>query len=59
MLRSMIRWGHIWKVQKGVKPGLFNMAADVLTKMVMKAQSNGLVVGMASYLIDNRIAILR
>jgi hypothetical protein len=33
-----------------LSPGLFNMAAKVLTKMVLKAQSNGIIVGMAPVL---------
>lgn len=35
------------------------MAAECLTKMVLKAQSNGLFVGMAPDLIDKGVAVLQ
>ena len=57
--------GSYFQSAKGVRQGdplspfLFNMAGEVLTKMVLEAQSNGLIVGLASNLIDKGIAILQ
>lgn len=50
---------------KGVRQGdplspfLFNLAVDCLTRMVLKAQENGLITGLASDFIPNGIAILQ
>jgi hypothetical protein len=38
---------------------LFNLAADVLTRMVASAQQNLLVTGMAEILVDKGVAILQ
>jgi hypothetical protein len=40
-----------------LSPFLFNSVVQCLTKMVVKAQSNGLVVGLAPDLIENGVAI--
>jgi hypothetical protein len=41
-----------------LSPTLFNIAAECLTKMILKAQSNGLFVGLADDLIDKGVAVL-
>ena len=57
--------GPYFQSSKGVRQGdpfspfLFNLAADCLTKMVIKAQQNGLFKGLASDLIPNGVAILQ
>ena len=57
--------GPYFQSSKGVRqgdpfsPSLFNLAADCLTKMVIKAQQNGLFKGLASDLIPNGVAILQ
>ena len=57
--------GSYFQSAKGVRQGdplsplLFNMVGEVLTKMVLEAQNNGLIVGLASDLIDKGIAILQ
>ena len=40
-------------------PFLFNIAADCLTKMVLTAQKNGLIKGLAADLIENGVCILQ
>lgn len=57
--------GKYFQSAKGVRQGdplspfLFNMAGEVLTKMVLSAQRNGLFSGLASDLVENGIAILQ
>lgn len=57
--------GPYFLSHKGVRQGdplspiLFNFAADCLTRMMIKAQSNGLITGLAANLIPNGIAILQ
>ena len=57
--------GPYFQSSKGVRQGdpfspfLFNLAADCLTKMILKAQQNGLFKGLASDLIPNGVAILQ
>jgi hypothetical protein len=57
--------GPYIKSLKGVRQGeplsplLFNFVADGLAKMVHKAQSNGLICGLISHIIDKGIAMLR
>ena len=57
--------GPYFQSSKGVcqgdpfSPFLFNLAADCLTKMVIKAQQNGLFKGLVSDLIPNGVAILQ
>lgn len=57
--------GPYIKSFKGVRQGdplspiLFNFAADCLTRMVMKAQSNGLVTGLVEHIIPRGVAILQ
>jgi hypothetical protein len=57
--------GNYFLSYKGVRQGdplsplLFNLAADVLTRMVASAQQNLLVTGMAKSLVDKGIAILQ
>jgi hypothetical protein len=49
--------GPYFASHKGVRQGdplsplLFNVAADVLTRMVLSAQQNGLVTGLIDHLI--------
>lgn len=62
-LNDMI--GPYFQSAKGVREGdplshmLFNLAAEVLTKMVLKGQSNNLFVGLASDLMDKGLAIMQ
>jgi hypothetical protein len=57
--------GKYFQSAKGVRQGdplspfFFNMAGEVLTKMVLSAQRNGLFSGLASNLVENGIAILQ
>uniref|UniRef100_A0A8I6XWR9 Reverse transcriptase domain-containing protein n=1 Tax=Hordeum vulgare subsp. vulgare TaxID=112509 RepID=A0A8I6XWR9_HORVV len=57
--------GEYFQSAKGVRQGdpvspfLFNLAADCLTKMVLKAQANGLFTGLAADLVENGVAILQ
>lgn len=57
--------GPCFQSAKGVRQGeplspfLFNMAAECLTKMILKVQSNNLFVGMAPDLIDKGVAVLQ
>jgi hypothetical protein len=57
--------GSYFVSHKGVRQGdplsplLFNFVADYLTKMVKKAQSNGLIKGLADNLVPNGVAILQ
>lgn len=57
--------GTYFVSHKGVRQGdplspiLFNFAADCLTRMVLKAQSNNLITGLAANLIPNGVAILQ
>ena len=57
--------GPYFQSAKGVRQGdplsptLFNMAGEVLTKMVLQAQRNGLFTGLADDLIENGVAILQ
>jgi hypothetical protein len=56
--------GSYFQSYKGVKQGdpmsplLFNIVVDCLTRLVLKAQRNGLVTGLISNLIPLGIAIL-
>jgi len=56
--------GPYIKSFKGVRQGdplspiLFNFAADCLTRMVMKAQNNGLFSGLVEHIIPKGVAIL-
>jgi hypothetical protein len=56
--------GPYFMSHKGVRQGdplspiLFNMVADCLTRMVRKAQSHGLITGLASNMIPGGVAIL-
>jgi hypothetical protein len=57
--------GSYFQSAKGVRQGdplaptLFNIVAESLTKMVLKAQENGLLVGLAPDLIQNGVPIPR
>jgi hypothetical protein len=57
--------GPYFQSAKGVRhgdplsPTLFNIAAECLAKMILKAQSNGLFVGLAADLIDKGVAVLQ
>jgi hypothetical protein len=57
--------GPYIKSFKGVRqvdplsPILFNFVADCLTRMVHRAQENGLITGLISYIIPNGLAILQ
>lgn len=57
--------GTYIKSHKGVRQGdplspiLFNFVADCLTRMVHKAQQNGLITGLISHIIPNGVAILQ
>ena len=57
--------GPYFQSAKGVRQGdplsptLFNMAGEVLTKMILEAQKNGLFVGLAPDLVENGIAVLQ
>lgn len=42
-----------------LSPMLFNLAAEVLTKMVLKGQRNNMFTGLASDLVENGLAILQ
>jgi hypothetical protein len=42
-----------------LSPILFNMVADCLTRMIRKAQRNGLITGLADNLIPHGIAVLQ
>jgi hypothetical protein len=61
--RLTIRWGPTCELQRGevgdpLSPILFNLVADCLTRMVRKAQNNGLITGLADNLIPKGVAIL-
>jgi hypothetical protein len=57
--------GAYFQSTKGVRQGdplspfLFNMGGEVLTKMVLQAQHNGLFVGLAPDLVENGVRILQ
>jgi hypothetical protein len=57
--------GPYFQSAKGVRQGdplspfLFNSAVQCLTKMVVEAQKNGLIVGLAPDLIDKGVAIMQ
>lgn len=57
--------GPYFVSHKGVRQGeslspfLFNLAADCLTKMIHRAQQNGLITGLVPHLISNGVAILQ
>ena len=57
--------GPYFQSSKGVRQGdplspfLFNFASQCLAKMVLEAQSNGLIVGMAPDLIEKGVAIMQ
>lgn len=57
--------GAYFQSHKGVRQGdplspfLFNMAAECLCKMVLNAPKNKLIVGLATDLIENGVAILQ
>jgi hypothetical protein len=42
-----------------MSPTFFNMVAECLTKMVLRAQENGLITGFAPDLIDNGVVVLQ
>lgn len=48
-------------VQQGnpLSPFLFNLAANCSTRMVLRAEENGLITGLADNLISNGIVILQ
>jgi hypothetical protein len=41
-----------------LSPLLFNFVADSLTRMVLRAQSNGLITGLIDHMIPGGIAIM-
>lgn len=57
--------GSYMKSYKGVRQGdplsliLFNLVADCLTRMILKAQSNGLFFGLISHIIPKGVAVLQ
>ena len=57
--------GSYIRSYKGVRQGdplfpiLFNFVADRLTRMVHKAQQNGLITGPISHIVPNGVAILQ
>jgi hypothetical protein len=57
--------GPYFQSCKGVRQGdplsptLFNLAGECLTKMIINAQKNGLLVGMVPDLIENGVAVLQ
>lgn len=57
--------GPYIKSYKGVRQGdplssiLFNFVADGLTRMILKAQSNGLFCGLVDHFISKGIAVLQ
>jgi hypothetical protein len=57
--------GSYIKSHKGMRQGdpfspiLFNFVADELTRMVHRAQANGLFSGMINHIVDNGVAILQ
>jgi hypothetical protein len=38
---------------------LFNFAADFVTRMIIKAQLNGVITGLVKYLIARGVAVLQ
>jgi hypothetical protein len=61
--RLTIRWGPTCELQRGqvadpLSPILFNLVVDCLTRMVRKAQNNGLITSLADNLIPKGVAIL-
>lgn len=42
-----------------LSPILFNFVADCLTRMVLKAQDNGLITGLINRIIPNGVAIMQ
>jgi hypothetical protein len=42
-----------------ISPLLFNFVADSLTRMVLKAQSNGLIIGLIDHMIPGGITIMQ
>jgi hypothetical protein len=59
------KMGAYFTSHKGVKQGdplspiLFNLVADCLTRMIRKAQDNGLIVGLADNLIPKGVVVLQ
>jgi hypothetical protein len=59
------KMGAYFASHKGVRQGdplspiLFNLVADYLTRMIRKAQDNGLIVGLADNLIPKGVAVLQ
>jgi hypothetical protein len=57
--------GPYFQSCKGVRQGdplsptLFNMAGECLTKMILNAQKNGLLVGLVPKLLENGVAVLQ
>ena len=58
-------FGPYFVSHKGVRQGdplspiLFNFVDDCLTRMINRAQHNGLMTGLASNLIDGGVAVLQ
>jgi hypothetical protein len=55
--------GPYFHRDKGIRQGdhmspLFNMVAEWLTKMMLQARSNGLVISLASDFVQNGLEIL-
>lgn len=57
--------GPYIKSDKGARQGdplspiLFNFVADCLTRMILQAQENGLVVGLVDHIIPHGVAVLQ
>jgi hypothetical protein len=57
--------GSYFQSHKGVRQGdplspiLFNFVADCLTRMIIKAQLNGLVTGLVKHLIPSGVDVLQ
>jgi hypothetical protein len=57
--------GPYIKSHKGVRhgdplsPTLFNFVADCLTRLILQAQNNGLIVGLVDHIISHGVAVLQ